>query len=78
MTISSTDRRRRPSRGHTSPRPADGAPAAADEASAADETGNRALHQVASGPNPNVGRGDREDIERPTRQRDDGGGVEST
>jgi len=79
MSISSIDRRRRTSRDQNSPRPADDAAADADrDASAADETGNRALHDVASGPNPNVGRGAREDIERPTRQRDDGGGVEST
>jgi hypothetical protein len=45
---------------------------------AADESGNRALHAVAAGPNPNVDRGDREDIERPTRERGDGGSIEST
>jgi hypothetical protein len=79
MTISSIDRHRRASRSRAQ-QPQDGSAAAAadSETSAADETGNRALHDVASGPNPNVGRGDREDIERPTRQRDDGGGVEST
>jgi len=77
MPISSIDRHRRASRSR-SQQPHDGSAAADNETSAADETGNRALHDVASGPNPNLGRGDREDIERPTRQRDDGGGVEST
>jgi hypothetical protein len=78
MTKSSHIRRRAP-RNPAQQRASEGAPSAADsETSAADESGNRALHAVAAGPNPNLGRGERDDIERPTRQRDDGGGIEST
>jgi hypothetical protein len=78
MTNPSHTPRRAP-RNRAQQRPPEGAPSAADsEPSAADESGNRALHAVASGPNPNLGRGERDDIERPTRQRDDGGGIEST
>jgi hypothetical protein len=43
------------------------------QSDAEDESGNRALHSVATGPNPNVGR---DDIERPGHGRE--GGVEST
>jgi hypothetical protein len=39
-----------------------------------DESGNRALHSVAAGANPNVGR---EDIERPAPERSRDGGIES-
>ena len=74
MTISSRTRRRA-SRNRAQQRPPENADS---ESSAADESGNRALHAVAAGPNPNLGRGERDDIERPTRQRDDGGGIEST
>jgi hypothetical protein len=42
---------------------------------AGDESGNRALHRVASGPNPNVGR---DDVERPPQDPKPKGGVEST
>ena len=50
---------------------------ARDEAGdeAADESGNRALHSVASGPNPNVGR---VDIERVPPGAPGQGSVEST
>jgi hypothetical protein len=41
----------------------------------ADESGNRALHDVATGPNPNVGR---DDVERPPPGRPGEGSVEST
>jgi hypothetical protein len=40
-----------------------------------DESGSRALHEVASAPNPNVGR---DDVERPPREPDGRGSVEST
>jgi hypothetical protein len=64
MTISSRTRRRA-SRNRAQRRP----PENADSES---------LAAIAAGPNPNLGRGERDDIERPTRQRDDGGGIEST
>lgn len=50
---------------------------ARDEAGddAADESGNRALHSVASGPNPNLGR---DDIERVPPRGPGEGSVEST
>jgi hypothetical protein len=48
---------------------------AAPSFDAADESGNRALHAVASGPNPNVGR---DDVERAVPGQPREGGVEST
>ena len=42
---------------------------------AGDESGNRALHSVATGPNPNLGR---DDVERPPQDPGPKGGVEST
>jgi hypothetical protein len=44
---------------------------------AADESGNRALHAVATGPNPNVGRDD-DDVERPPPGKTGVGSIEST
>jgi hypothetical protein len=78
MTHSSQIRRRAPRKSAQQNAPESAASTADSEPSAADESGNRALHAVAAGPNPNLGRGERDDIERPTRQRDDGGGIEST
>jgi hypothetical protein len=49
-----------------------GGPATDD---AADESGNRALHSVATGSNRNVGR---DDVERPPRDDDAQGSVEAT
>jgi hypothetical protein len=70
---SSTSPRPKPAARHRTHR-APGAPApTADEA--ADESGNRALHAVATGPNPNVGRND---VERASPGRPGRGGVEST
>ena len=53
------------------------ASAPASEADARDETGNRALHASASGPNANLGRADHDDTNPATRQSDDGGSIES-
>jgi hypothetical protein len=60
-------------RKHSSPAMSAPAEEAADQA--ADESGNRALHSVASGPNPNVGR---DDVERVPPERPGEGSIEST